>query len=329
MHLAKSHVEISDQSARYMDFLRRENMPHSFMFLGAPGSLKELHAMLFAKEIIKKNDNNPHVEKKLEQSQHPDLRVLEVEPKASYHSIANIKKSMDEITLNPFESKVRVVVIFDADKMLPPAANALLKTLEEPVSSTVFILLGSSESSFLQTISSRCTKILFQLFTKEQIEKQLMHEEHVSLEVARVIAKYSFGSLDAAKSLLKQTRPYPQELFVDFLKDLDLLSYNGFLTKFDLFDKALAKDTNLSNEEVFEIFLKWIRDVYCIGACQSEEYLYFDEEKKHLLRQSNMFTMSFDEIVELLLSIKGANLCNVKLKSCIEALYLKLHEKST
>ncbi|MCH9630629.1 MAG: hypothetical protein S4CHLAM37_06310 [Chlamydiia bacterium] len=321
------HVE-EHQSERYLDFLRRDNMPHSFMFLGAPGSMKDYHAIEFAKEIIKKNDKNPHAQKKLEQGQHPDFRIIQLEPKASYHPVASIKKTLDEITANPFESSVRVIVIFDADKMLPPAANALLKTLEEPVSSTVFILLGSSESSFLQTISSRCTKILFQLFTKDQLEKQLMESEHVSLEVAKAIAKYSFGSLDAAKSLVKLQRPYPQELFVDFLKDLDLLSYNGFQTKYDLFDKALAKATNLSNEEVFAIFLKWIRDVFCISACKTGDYLYFDDDQEQLLRQSQKFTVSFDDIVELLLSVKSANLCNVKLKSCVEALYLELHKKS-
>lgn len=328
MYVIDSFQDQKELKPRYLDFLKQKNMPHAFMFVGPAGTLKEHHAFAFAKQILIKNDPNPYAEKKFDLGQHPDFRLIEIEQKASSHSIVDIKKAMEEITLNPFESKVRVIVIKDADKMLPPAANALLKTLEEPVSSTVFILLGSSESSFLKTVASRCVKVLFALFSRDDLTQHLINIKDLPLETASIIAKYSFGSLDAAMALLNKERPFPKESLLEIFKDMDLFSYHMFLAKLELFEKLHLKSDDLTNDDVFEVFLKWIRDVYCVKSCKSDDYLYFVEEKESLNRQSKSINMDFEEVMEIMLSIKRANKCNVKLKSCLEALYLELYKNS-
>ena len=61
----------------------------------------------------------------------------------------------------PFEAKAKVFIIKDADRMLPPSANALLKTLEEPTYDSYIIMTTSNLDEILPTIASRCFKINF------------------------------------------------------------------------------------------------------------------------------------------------------------------------
>lgn len=324
MRLIESHL--LKKGSHYLDYLKKDHMPHSFLFVGASGSLKKASALDFANHIIIQNNLNPLAEKKLRLGQHPDLIQIHLDPKSSFHSISNIKKYMDEITLSPFESKVRVMIIHDADKMLPPAANALLKTLEEPVSNTVFLLLGNSESSFLKTIASRCITISFDLLSRDDIKRQLMETEHLSEQDAALIAKFSFGSLEMAKTLSTKERPYPQELFLDCLRGMDLFDYATFSNKLDVFDKAISKEPILSSLDLFDMLLYWIRDVEKAGVCQSQDNDYFVGEAESLNRQARSRSFSFDEAVEALLAAKRAVSCNVKFRTCFESFYLKFYQ---
>ena len=75
--------------------------------------------------------------------------------------IEQLRNLQSKIIEKPIISNKKVYVIKDADTMTKEASNCLLKTLEEPPSYIIIILIGANESMFLNTIKSRCTKILF------------------------------------------------------------------------------------------------------------------------------------------------------------------------
>ncbi|HEV7644383.1 MAG TPA: DNA polymerase III subunit delta' [Pyrinomonadaceae bacterium] len=103
-----------------------------------------------------------------------------------------------EANFRPYEGKARFFIVDDADKMNVQAANALLKTLEEPPPTTHIFLITSRYNSLLATIISRCQVMRFQPIAETEIEKFLTATKEFSPEDALVAARISGGSLGRA-----------------------------------------------------------------------------------------------------------------------------------
>ena len=86
---------------------------------------------------------------------HPDVVVLEPEESGAI-KIDQVRDVIDRANYRPFEGRRRAVIVDDADALVPQAQNALLKTLEEPPSATVFLLVSSMSDALLPTVRSRC-----------------------------------------------------------------------------------------------------------------------------------------------------------------------------
>jgi len=88
-----------------------------------------------------------------------DLHTLIPESKNGLHTQATIEALIREVALPPFEAPFKLFIIEEAEKMLPSASNALLKTLEEPPEDTYIALLSTRPADLLPTIRSRCHAI--------------------------------------------------------------------------------------------------------------------------------------------------------------------------
>ncbi|HEV7738651.1 MAG TPA: hypothetical protein VGO47_14920 [Chlamydiales bacterium] len=110
---------------------------------------------------------------RIEANNHPDFYCLVPEGKSSLHSIESIRSVIEQSHESGFEGKSIVVLIESAERMQPAAANALLKTLEEPSADSTWILLAERPQDILPTILSRCTKLACQ----DAIEAQSLGEE--------------------------------------------------------------------------------------------------------------------------------------------------------
>ncbi len=127
---------------------------------------------------------------------HPD--VLWLAPQSSaVIKIAQIRNLLGIVPYPPLEARVRTVIIEPADALNVEAANALLKTLEEPPSSTRFILITSRPDALLSTIRSRCQAIHFGRLTDEEVERGLI-AAGIGDEQAKRGAALADGSLGAA-----------------------------------------------------------------------------------------------------------------------------------
>ena len=89
---------------------------------------------------------------------HPDFHLLAPEGKGGLHSIEAIRNAIDISHSAPYSAPAKVFLIESAESMQPVAANALLKTLEEPVLDSYWILLSERPQEILPTILSRCSK---------------------------------------------------------------------------------------------------------------------------------------------------------------------------
>ena len=104
-----------------------------------------------------------------------------------------------QLNLKPAQANRQIAIIDDADCMQDEAANALLKTLEEPPPGSVLILIASNPQKILTTIHSRCQTILFQTLADDQVKQVLLDSGAVETEdQARVLASLAGGSVEVA-----------------------------------------------------------------------------------------------------------------------------------
>lgn len=98
---------------------------------------------------------------KCESLPHPDITLVKPEGKLALHTAERLRDLTDEAVMPPFQSARRVFIIIDAEKMWPVSANSLLKTLEEPIPTTAFILTSCHKEKILPTLISRCKVYAF------------------------------------------------------------------------------------------------------------------------------------------------------------------------
>ena len=129
---------------------------------------------------------------------HPDVILLQPDEDTRNIRVEDVRALTEGLGYRPFEAKWRVVVIDEADTLVPFAQNALLKTLEEPPTSSVFVLVTARPDALLDTVRSRCPRVRFAPLTVEQVALVLEREHAVPSVEALALASVSGGSVGAA-----------------------------------------------------------------------------------------------------------------------------------
>jgi len=139
-------------------------VPHAFLFAGGAGLGKTRVAREFFKAINCLETPGDACGRcsscvKVMAGTHPDL--VELNPEARWIKVDEVREVLEDVGLKPFEARMKCIVIEPAEQLGTEGANALLKTLEEPPSSTVIILVSHRPRLLLPTIVSRCQLIRF------------------------------------------------------------------------------------------------------------------------------------------------------------------------
>ncbi len=160
--------------------LARGRLGHAYLFTGDQLDELELLARTLAKTL---NCQQP-IEidgvtidccdeclscRKIENETHADIHWARPESKSRVITIDQTRELMREIQLKPTEAEHKVAVIVAADRLNAQAANAFLKTLEEPPQNSVLILLSTAPSRILETILSRCLRLNFSADGKREL----------------------------------------------------------------------------------------------------------------------------------------------------------------
>ena len=131
-------------------------------------------------------------------ARHPD--VIEVEPAGTFVVVDQVEEMMKEAFTSPFEAERKIIIVTEADRMNEPAANKLLKTLEEPPARTHFLLLSEAPDELLPTVRSRCQRIDFAALSDADVTAALV-ASGIEPEAAAAAARLASGRLDRARSL--------------------------------------------------------------------------------------------------------------------------------
>ncbi|MBL6872459.1 MAG: DNA polymerase III subunit delta [Flavobacteriales bacterium] len=123
--------------------------------------------------------------------------------KQGFISVYEANELSKKTVLKPYENSYRVIIVWHAEKMHNPAANKLLKLLEEPPEKTIFILLTSSSENLLETIVSRLQNTTIEPCDENNLTKYLMEIEGVEEKTASEISHLSSGNIGQALKLIK------------------------------------------------------------------------------------------------------------------------------
>ena len=131
-----SHILGNEPLKAYLEkALQGDLLHHTLLFSGMEGIGKSLFAKALSRKLL--DSCETRVLKEL----HPDLHILKPEGKGGMHPVDQIREMIKEMHKPPFEAPKKVFIFYDAERMLPVSANALLKTLEEPDLDSAIILL--------------------------------------------------------------------------------------------------------------------------------------------------------------------------------------------
>jgi DNA polymerase-3 subunit delta' len=152
--------------------LARERLGHAYLFAGDNLAELELLARTLAKTLNCRNPvktNGVATDccdtclncRKIDHDTHADVHWARPESKSRLITVEQTRELMREIQLKPTEAEFKVAIIAGADRFNAQAANAFLKTLEEPPGKSVLILLSTEPQRMLETILSRCLRLNF------------------------------------------------------------------------------------------------------------------------------------------------------------------------
>jgi DNA polymerase III delta' subunit len=152
--------------------IARDRVPHAYLFSGPPGAPLVDAAITLAMALLCQRQPGEGCEgdpetmcsacAKIAGGIHPDVVTLVREGAAQIVPIESVRNQViARVGFPPHEGAMRVFIVEEATAMAPPAANALLKTLEEPPSRTMFALCTTAPEQLLPTIRSRCQRVRF------------------------------------------------------------------------------------------------------------------------------------------------------------------------
>ncbi|MBP6948969.1 MAG: DNA polymerase III subunit gamma/tau [Candidatus Pacebacteria bacterium] len=215
--------------------IAQKKTSHAYLFCGGRGTGKTTVARIFARDI----GCNPE-------------DIIEIDA-ASNRGIDEIRELREAVRTAPFSSPYKVYIIDEAHMLTKDAANALLKTLEEPPSHVVFILATTDPDKLPQTIVSRCQKIIFKQPDIATLAKRLLHvakkeNKKMSEDSAIVIARHGKGSYRDALGVLEQICAVSKE---DIIHE-EVISLLGTPTK-ELILKLLEALCTKNTQEITEV----------------------------------------------------------------------------
>ena len=308
--------------------VENNRVSHAYILNGERGSGKKMLANLFAMTLLcETGDNEPcgkcHSCKQAESGNHPDIiRVTHEKPNSI--SVEDIRTQVNNtVDIKPYQGPYKVYIIPQADMMTPQAQNAILKTIEEPPSHAVFLLLTENAETLLPTINSRCVMLKLRNIKDTLIKKYLMENLEIPDYKADMCTAFAQGNMGRAIMLANSDHFNEiREEAVQLLKHISEMELNEIV--------AAVKNISVYKLEItdyLDIIMIWYRDVLLYKATKEIDKVVFKDQLQSIKEQARKSSYEGIELIlESLEKAKARLKANVNFDLVMELLFLTIKE---
>ena len=308
--------------------VENNRVSHAYIQNGERGSGKKMLANLFAMTLLcETGDNEPcgkcHSCKQAESGNHPDIiRVTHEKPNSI--SVDDIRTQVNNtVDIKPYQGPYKVYIIPQADMMTPQAQNAILKTIEEPPSYAVFLLLTENAETLLPTINSRCVMLKLRNIKDTLIKKYLMENLEIPDYKADMCTAFAQGNMGRAIMLANSDHFNEiREEAVQLLKHISEMELNEIV--------AAVKNISVYKLEItdyLDIIMIWYRDVLLYKATKEIDKVVFKDQLQSIKEQARKSSYEGIELIlESLEKAKARLKANVNFDLVMELLFLTIKE---
>lgn len=215
------------------------------------------------------------------------LNFIDAESKQANISVDESRHIIQQLSLKPFESEYKILLLWLPEFMNSSAANAILKILEEPSPKTLFLLVSQNPNQLLATIISRVQAVQTAPVTDEEVMNYLIAHHQVDPEQAQQVAYMADGNLNTAIHLLDNTHNTQHDFFVEWMRTCFKKDMEELVSLTDTFAK-LSKD---QQKTLFQ---------YGLNICR--EALVWKQGDEQLVRlggKEYQFVQNFSKVLHL------------------------------
>ena len=191
-------------------------------------------------------------------------------PRAQQIKISSIREVRRDISMSATEPGWRVIIVSEAHRMGSEAANAFLKTLEEPAARTILLLTSSSRERLLPTILSRCQEVRFESLNESEIAAALVERQGADRTSAALLAKLSSGSYSRAVEMMSGDLA---QLRFDVITFLRAALRRSPIAVHAEVERLTASPDRARLEQTLALLQLWLRDALAMRVGASEEFV--------------------------------------------------------
>ncbi len=263
----------------FLHAAENNHVSHAYILSGEEGMGKMALAQGFAMVLLcEKQDGKPCMEchgcKMALAKSHPDLIYVSHEKPASI-GVNDVREQIqDTISVKPYSSPYKIYIIDEAEKMTVQAQNALLKTIEEPPSYAVIMLLTENQEAFLPTILSRCVQLKLKPVKDSDAKRYLTEHFQVPEEKADIYTAFARGNI--GKMIKLATSEKFQDMYdrmVYLLKHIKTMDISELL---DYIKKMKEEDVDIF--DCLDFMQLWYRDVVMYKVTRDINLMIFKNE---------------------------------------------------
>ena len=308
--------------------IENHKVSHAYILAGEEGMGRKSLANAFAMTLLcEKGLKEPCMEchscKQMLSDNHPDgIHVTHEKPGSI--GVDDIRKQInDTIMIKPYSSYYKIYMVDEAEKMTVQAQNALLKTIEEPPSYAVIILMTTNPDAFLPTILSRCIQLKLKPLRDYVVKGYLVEKLGVPVEKAEVYAAFARGNLGKAIHIASSEEfgeLYRAVLtLLKNIKNMDLPALLEFIKK--------LQEDHLDINECLDFMQLWYRDILMYKVTKDMNLLIFKDEYKTVSEIcSHSSYEGLEAVLEAIDKAKQRLDANVNTELALELMLLTMKE---